>query len=128
MPQLSVLENILIPSLSKAEHSDATDRARELMRRVGLEQRQHHLPSQLSGGERGRVAVARSLLLKPDLLLADEPTGNLDQATADSITDLLLELQSEENTMLVAVTHSMELASRMKHTLRLDRGKLVEIT
>jgi lipoprotein-releasing system ATP-binding protein len=128
LPQLSVLENTLIPALAnRRATSDDESRAKELLDRVGLSNRLTHLPSQLSGGERERVAVARAMLLKPDLLLADEPTGNLDERNADTIADLLLDLQSAENSILIVVTHSLRLAERMQHTRRLELGKLVEL-
>lgn len=124
MPQLSVRENILIPALAEGNAAKYADRASELIAKIGLSDRDGHLPSQLSGGERGRVAVARAMLLKPKVLLADEPTGNLDPKTAGSIADLLLSMQQEEKTMLITVTHSMELAERMQRTMRLENGRL----
>jgi predicted ABC-type transport system involved in lysophospholipase L1 biosynthesis ATPase subunit len=105
------------------------ERAAELLRRVGLADRQGHLPAELSGGERQRVAIARAMIHQPVLLMADEPTGNLDQRTAEAITELLLELQqqAEPRSMLIAVTHSDALAHRLQTCRRLDQGKLVEI-
>ncbi len=120
LPQLSVLENTLIPALAVGKPTaDHRSRAAELLEAVGLEKRLEHLPSELSGGERARVAVARSLLLKPTLILADEPTGNLDPTNAQRIGRLLLELQQRENTLLIVVTHSMDLAETMQHRMTL---------
>ncbi len=105
---------------------DAEGAAARLLEAVGLEARLGHRPAQLSGGERQRVAVCRALINRPSLLLADEPTGNLDRATADSVGSLLLELNEEQNTMLICVTHSLELADRFPRRLELLDGKLVE--
>ena len=127
LPQLSVLENVLIPALaSGAADAAVTQRAEQLVERVGLADRSDHRPAELSGGERQRVAVARSLLLAPKLLLADEPTGSLDRSSARSIGELLLELQSQENMMLLVVTHSLELAGMMDRRMELDEGRLAE--
>lgn len=127
LPQLSVLENVLIPTLAEGRPSAAMqDRARELVQRVGLEPRLDHRPAELSGGERGRVAVARALVCEPELLLADEPTGNLDRDNAQAIGELLVELQETENTMLIVVTHSLELARMMQRRIRLENGRFVE--
>ncbi len=127
LPQCTVLENVLIPTLvSYAGEGKAEDRARALLERVGLSERITHRPAQLSGGERQRVAVCRALIQKPELLLADEPTGNLDRRTAESVGDLLLELGREEETLLICVTHSRELAARFPRHLELLDGKLVE--
>lgn len=127
LPQCSVLENVLVPTIA---HGPATpelvDRARTLIARVGLEARAEHRPAELSGGERQRVALARALIHSPVLLLADEPTGNLDRTNAARIADLLLELQGLEGMMLVVVTHSPALAARMTRKLELDDGRLEE--
>jgi lipoprotein-releasing system ATP-binding protein len=104
------------------------ERATALLGRVGLGHRLGHLPSELSGGERGRVAVARGLMMKPLLLLADEPTGNLDPDHAQRVLEMLLALQKEEGTMLVVVTHSMEIARQMERCVRLVRGRLEEVS
>ncbi len=126
LPQCNVLENVLIPTLPAQGATTATEtRARELLERVGLGNRFAHRPAQLSGGERQRVAVCRALINQPKLLLADEPTGNLDRSTAESVGSLLLELNKEFNTLLVCVTHSSELASRFPRHCELRDGKLV---
>ena len=126
LPQLSVLENVLIPALALGKTStEQVTRAHELIKSVGLANRDDHLPSELSGGERERVAIARSLLMKPSLILADEPTGNLDRATAAAISELLLELQHASEAILIAVTHSDALANAMKESKELVDGQLV---
>jgi len=126
LPQLSVLENVLAPALAHGRPSQETqERARMLLDRVGLAARLEHRPAELSGGERQRVAVARALIHAPDLLLADEPTGNLDRTNARGIGELLLDLQQQENTMLIAVTHSVELAETFQRRVELDDGRLV---
>jgi len=128
LPQCTVMENVLIPLLARDQGvtKDDEERAKSLLERVGLAERVNHRPAQLSGGERQRVAVCRSLINEPLLLLADEPTGNLDRETADSVGSLLLELGKEQNTMLICVTHSGELAERFPQHLRLRDGKLEE--
>jgi lipoprotein-releasing system ATP-binding protein len=126
LPQCNVLENVLIPFLADgAATENDQQRATQLLSRVGLAARLTHRPAELSGGERQRVAIARSLVREPLLLLADEPTGNLDRTTAASITDLLLELQAERNAILIVVTHSTALASVLKNRMELDAGRLV---
>jgi lipoprotein-releasing system ATP-binding protein len=126
LPQCTVLENVLVPFLADgAATEDDLQRATDLLARVGLSERLTHRPSELSGGERQRVAIARALVREPTLLLADEPTGNLDRTTADSIAALLLDLQRERNTILVVVTHSEKLASMMQRRMELDSGRLV---
>ena len=112
LPQCSVLENVLIPTLVAPEADHDTERARELIARVGLSDRTDHRPGELSGGERQRVAIARALIRKPHLLLCDEPTGNLDRASADNVAELLLDLHRAQNAILIVVTHSQPLASR----------------
>ena len=125
LPQCSVLENVLIPLLAGKGVADADEkRAHDLLSRVGLANRVTHRPAQLSGGERQRVAVCRALINQPEILLADEPTGNLDRATADSVGDLLLELSREQNVLLICVTHSTELASRFQQHMELRDGRL----
>jgi lipoprotein-releasing system ATP-binding protein len=126
LPQCTVLENVLIPFLADGAATVAdSERATALLQRVGLGERLTHRPAELSGGERQRVAIARALVREPTLLLADEPTGNLDRTTAQSITQLLLELQTERNTILVVVTHSASLAAALQHRMELDTGRLV---
>jgi lipoprotein-releasing system ATP-binding protein len=111
LPQCSVLENVLLPTLV-APPADYDSRARELVAQVGLTDRIDHRPAQLSGGEKQRVAIARALIRAPHLVVCDEPTGNLDEATADSVSSLLLDLHRRHNNILVVVTHSSRLASR----------------
>ena len=125
LPQCTVMENVLVPTLA---HDQATaadeERGRRLLERVDLGDRLAHRPGQLSGGERQRVAVVRALINQPKLLLADEPTGALDQATADKLGQLLVDLNQEENVTLITVTHSADLANRMARTLELLDGQL----
>ena len=124
LPQYSVLENVLLPALAFGKIGDEEEgRARALLARVGLSARLAHRPAELSGGERQRAAVARALLLGPTLLLCDEPTGNLDRGTAEQVADLLFELHAEGNTILIAVTHSAELAARFPRRLALSEGR-----
>ena len=127
LPQLTALENVLVPTMAQGNNENKPammDRARMLLERVGMSDRVDHRPAELSGGERQRVAVARSLIMEPDLLLADEPTGNLDRTSAATVGELLLELQAQEQTMLVVVTHSMALAGLLSRRLELDDGRL----
>jgi lipoprotein-releasing system ATP-binding protein len=127
LPQCSVLENVLVPTVAMGPTTlKAIDRARMLLDRVGLSDRLEHRPAELSGGERQRVALARALINSPLLLLADEPTGNLDRTTAGRVGELLLELQRQEQTMLIVVTHSPRLAGMMGRQLELDDGVLKE--
>lgn len=128
LPQLPVLENVLIPALASGSAGpDDFERAEDLIKRVGLWDRIKHLPGQLSGGERERVAIARALFHDPVLILADEPTGNLDRKTAEIITALLLDLQKQSGAMLIAVTHSDTLAAAMNRRAELVDGKLEEM-
>src|SRR5262245_57061036 len=124
LPQCSVLENVLVPTFVNKQDKPAEvqARARQLLERVGLAGRLDHLPAELSGGERQRVAVARALIHRPLLLLADEPTGNLDRKTAQAVGQLLLELHQQEQTVLVVVTHSPELASLFPRRLEMADG------
>jgi lipoprotein-releasing system ATP-binding protein len=125
LPQCSVLENVLIPTLVSRDDREAMKTwARQLLDRVGLSDRLDHRPAELSGGERQRVAVARALIHRPVLLLADEPTGNLDRRTSASIGKLLLDLHREERTILVVVTHSLELADLFPRMLVMEDGSL----
>jgi lipoprotein-releasing system ATP-binding protein len=124
LPQLSALENVLVPTVANGRPNRNTiGRAAMLLDRVGLAQRRDQRPGTLSGGERQRVAVARALIRQPLLLLADEPTGNLDQGNAEIIGKLLLDLQYQENTILICVTHSDQLAKLFKKSVRLENGK-----
>jgi lipoprotein-releasing system ATP-binding protein len=123
LPQCSVLENVLIPTLAGASEN-LEERARQLLERVGLSQRLDHRPAELSGGERQRVAVARALIHKPLLLLADEPTGNLDRKSAQTVGELLLELHQQEKTMLIIVTHSADLARLVHRKMEMLDGTL----
>ncbi|MFO0929384.1 MAG: ABC transporter ATP-binding protein [Gemmataceae bacterium] len=126
LPQCDVLENVLVPTLVGRDPAAAVrDRALRLLDRVGLGGRLDHRPAELSGGERQRVAVARALVHRPGLVLADEPTGNLDRHAAQAVGNLLLELAGEENSILVAVTHSGELARTFPRVLEMLDGTLV---
>jgi len=127
LPQCTVLENVLVPTLAlpKAKtHDGAGERAERLLKRVGLGERTAHRPGELSGGERQRVAVVRALINQPRLLLADEPTGSLDHASAQQLGQLLLELNREEGVTLIVVTHALDLARRMGRVLELKDGHL----
>jgi lipoprotein-releasing system ATP-binding protein len=124
LPQYDVLENVLLPALAGGgDGQGASRRALELLDRVGLSHRLQHRPAELSGGERQRAAVARALLNAPRLLLCDEPTGSLDGASADAVARLLLDLHAQEQTMLIVVTHSLDLAARLPRRVRLAEGK-----
>jgi lipoprotein-releasing system ATP-binding protein len=126
LPHCTVLENVLVPFLADGSASEENGRrAIQLLKRVGLSERLTHRPAELSGGERQRVAIARALVREPLLLLADEPTGNLDRTTAHSIANLLLELQAERNAILVVVTHSEAMAGVLQRRMEIDSGKLV---
>ena len=128
LPQCSVLENVLVPTLAsndKELRTTAPKRARELLQRVGLSARLDHRPGQLSGGEKQRVAVVRALINEPILLLADEPTGALDRTSAQTLSQLLVELNRERNVTLIVVTHALDLAAKMQRTLEIRDGKLV---
>lgn len=126
LPQLSALENVLVPVVAQGAADDqAIERAKMLLESVGLAERMAHRPSALSGGERQRVAVARALIRKPALLLADEPTGSLDSVNAEKVGQMLLDLQQQNNTILICVTHSTSLATLFQKQSRLDNGKFV---
>ena len=112
LPQCSVIENVLTPTLVSSKDGHDSERARLLLTEVGLKDRLEHRPAELSGGEKQRVALARALVMKPQLLLCDEPTGNLDHKAAEVVASLLLELHQQQKTILVVVTHNAELASR----------------
>ena len=126
MPELTVLENVLLPSMAKAQRPNGSRRARaaDLLHRVGLKDRLDHLPSELSGGEMQRVALARALVTDPELVLADEPTGNLDAFTGAEILKILTELSAGSETALVMVTHSPEAAAICDRVLTLENGVL----
>ncbi len=142
LPQCTVLENVLVPTLAKVKQSvgraspraggnaesasteTAETRANRLLKRVGLAERLNHRPGELSGGERQRVAVVRALINRPSLLLADEPTGSLDHASAQQLGQLLVELNREEGVTLIVVTHARELAAKMAKQFELNDGKL----
>ena len=126
IPSLSALQNVTLPCLLKGEDEDI-ERATALLESVGLKDRLYHLPSQLSGGEQQRVALARAFMIKPKILFADEPTGNLDQQTAAKIVELLFELNSSHGTTLVLVTHDPKLAQRCQRTLKMHVGQIEEV-
>jgi lipoprotein-releasing system ATP-binding protein len=124
LPQCTVLENVLVPTLVGAVDSAAPARARALLDQVGLGARLDHRPAALSGGEKQRVAIARALIRQPQVLLCDEPTGNLDADSAERVAELLLALHQQQQTVLLVVTHSDVLAKRFKRIYRIDRGTL----
>jgi len=127
LPQCTVLENVLVPTLVAPARGDA-DRARALLDRVGLSDRIDHRPAELSGGERQRVAIARALIRQPQLLLCDEPTGNLDRASATAVASLLFDLYRRERAILVVVTHSAQLASQLPIRFDLNDRRLAPAT
>ena len=122
---LTALENVMVPLELRGEKHVAP-KAKELLSRVGLADRLHHYPSQLSGGEQQRVAVARAFITSPKILFADEPTGNLDEENASNLTDLIFEMNREEKTTLVLVTHNLELAKKTERILQMKGGKLIQ--
>lgn len=128
LPQLNLLENVLLPTLilKDSKHKEATKiRAFELLKSIGLEDKIKQYPGQLSGGECQRTAVVRALINQPEIILADEPTGSLDQESAEQIGELLSKINKEQNVALVLVTHSLELANKMKIIYKLKNGKLL---
>jgi putative ABC transport system ATP-binding protein len=127
IPTLTAQENVQVPLELRGEVGAAA-RARELLRRVGLSGREHHYPAQLSGGEQQRVALARGFSIRPKVLFADEPTGNLDAGTGATIIDLMVELNHDAGTTLVLVTHDIDLAARSQRTIRLADGRVVADT
>ena len=126
LPQCSLLENVLLPTLADRENPDRLDRARELLARVGLGERTDHRPAALSGGERQRAALVRAIINEPAVVLADEPTGNLDRTTAATVADLLAELYRGAGVALVVVTHNDALAARFDCRYELLDGRLVK--
>ena len=131
LPQYSVLENVLIPTRASAAggggNAGTEERARSLLVRVGLADRLSHRPAELSGGEKQRAAVARALINRPGLLLCDEPTGSLDESTAETVASLLFELHRDEGNILIVVTHSLELAGRCMRRFELKEGICIEL-
>lgn len=126
LPNLTALENVMLP-LELAQKDNAKEEALSILKRVGLQSRVQHYPRQMSGGEQQRVAIARAFVVRPKLLLADEPTGSLDSSTGGKVIDLLFNLNSETNTTLILVTHDEKLAQRCSRQLLLDSGRLQEI-
>ena len=127
LPEFSALENTIMPALiSGLKKKEAVDKARQVLEEVGLEQRLKHKPGELSGGEQQRVAIARALIMEPEILLADEPTGNLDTETGKRIEDVLLNLNAKKNITLIVVTHNKALADRMTGRIGLRDGKIYE--
>ncbi|HAS6347041.1 TPA: ATP-binding cassette domain-containing protein [Vibrio vulnificus] len=126
IPSLTALQNVTLPCLLKGQEEDI-ERAKTLLDSVGLASRVHHLPSQLSGGEQQRVALARAFMTQPKILFADEPTGNLDQNTAEKIIELLFELNQQHGTTLVLVTHDTKLAHRCQKIFKMNAGQLVGV-
>lgn len=127
LPQCSVIENVLTPAMVSTTNGEPNNRATELLKQVGLAERLNHRPAQLSGGEKQRVALARALIMKPRLLLCDEPTGNLDQKSADVVADLLLQTHRNAETILIVVTHSKELAARFPQRFELRNQHLEQV-
>jgi lipoprotein-releasing system ATP-binding protein len=127
LPQCTVLENVLLPTLVSQPDASVQKRARDLLDEVGLSPRIHHRPQELSGGERQRVALARALIRRPQLVLCDEPTGNLDHASAEAITSLLLDLHKNQQNILIVVTHNLDVAARFRLRYRLADTRLAGI-
>ena len=127
LPEFTALENVMMPALiMRVPRSEAVDRAMQLLGQVDLADRVSHRPGELSGGEQQRVALARALVMRPKLLLADEPTGNLDSKTADAIHDLFFELNEQFRTTMLVVTHNNDLATRLPHKLSMVDGRMVD--
>ena len=129
LPEFTALENVMMPALiARKERRQADQYARALLREVGLEQRLQHRPGELSGGEQQRVAIARALVMEPKLLLADEPTGNLDARTSETIYELLVKIQKQTGVSMVVVTHNERIAARMERVVRLLDGLILPCT
>lgn len=126
IPTLTALENVMVPLELQGNSKMARKRSEELLKRVGLGDRMTHYPSQLSGGEQQRVSIARAFCNTPKILFADEPTGNLDGETGDNIEELLFELNKEQGTTLIIVTHDLELANKAQRIVKLKSGKIVK--
>jgi lipoprotein-releasing system ATP-binding protein len=124
LPQCTVLENVLVPTLVAKQTNNTAEHARSLLAQVGLSERLEHRPAELSGGEKQRVAIARALIREPRLVLCDEPTGNLDQASAATVASLLLDLHRRHNNILIVVTHSEPLAANFSTRFQIDRGNV----
>jgi len=126
LPEFSALENTMMPALIRGmKKRNAAIEAESMLTRMGLKERIHHKPGELSGGEQQRVAIARALILKPEIILSDEPTGNLDSQTGNSIFDLLLSLNKEEQIVMIVVTHNENLAARTSRCIILQDGKII---
>lgn len=125
LPEFTALENVALPLLIRRSHrAQALEQAAEMLTKVGLKHRLEHMPGELSGGERQRAALARALVTRPQCILADEPTGNLDRITAHQVFDLLLEINREQNTSLIVVTHDLQLAAKLQRQYQLVDGQL----
>lgn len=127
LPQCSVIENVLTPTIVSNSNGHEPDRARQLLTEVGLKERLDHRPGELSGGEKQRVALARALIMKPQLLLCDEPTGNLDHKSAEVVASMLLDLHQQQETILIVVTHNPELAARFPLRYELIDSRLRQV-
>jgi lipoprotein-releasing system ATP-binding protein len=125
LPEFTALENVALPLLIRRSHrAEALEQAATMLTKVGLQHRLEHMPGELSGGERQRAALARALVTRPQCILADEPTGNLDRITAHQVFDLLLEINREQNTSLIVVTHDLQLAAKLQRQYQLVDGQL----